>query len=63
MSELILFTLNAIIVYLLSDWILKRIESSRGKVLPQRQIVFFAIFLVLALLSFTLLRQWVSPTT
>ena len=61
MSEMILFTLNAIIVYLLSDWILRRIESSRGQVLPQRQIVFFVIFLVLALLSFTLLRQLMGP--
>lgn len=57
MSELILFTLNAIFIYLLSDWILKRIESVRGKVLPQRQIAFFVIFLVLAMLSFALLRQ------
>lgn len=63
MSELILFSLNAIIVYFLSDWILRRIESSRGQVLPQRQIVFFVIFLALALLSFTLLRQLLGPTT
>jgi surface polysaccharide O-acyltransferase-like enzyme len=63
MSELILFSLNAIIIYLLSDWILRRIESSRGEILPQRQIIFFAIFLVLALLSFTLLRQLMGPAT
>ncbi len=61
MSELILFTLNAIIVYFLSDWILRRIESGRGQVLPQRQIVFFVIFLALAMLSFTLLRQLLGP--
>ena len=61
MSEMILFTLNAILIYLLSDWLLKRIEASRGQVLPQRQIVFFVIFLLLALLSFTLLNQLLGP--
>ena len=61
MSDLILFTLNAIIIYLLSDWILRRIEAFRGGVLPQRQVVFFVIFLVLAMSSFTLLRNLLGP--
>jgi chromate transport protein ChrA len=56
MSDLILFSLNAIVVYLLSDWILRLVERQRGAVLKQRQIVFFVIFLVLALLSFSALR-------
>jgi len=57
MSDLILFSLNGIIVYLLSDWILRVIESKRGAVIKQRQIVFFVIFLALAMLSFSLLRN------
>jgi surface polysaccharide O-acyltransferase-like enzyme len=57
MSDLILFTLNAIVVYLLSDWILRLVERKRGAVIKQRQIVFFVIFLALAMLSFALLRQ------
>jgi len=57
MSDLILFSLNGIIVYLLSDWILRVIERKRGAVIKQRQIVFFVIFLALALLSFSLLRN------
>ena len=44
MSELVLFTLNAIVIYLLSDWILRVIEKRRGAVIKQRQIVFFVIF-------------------
>jgi len=56
MSELILFTLNAIVIYLLSDWLVRLIEKRRGKVLKQRQIVFFGIFLVLALGSFRLMK-------
>ena len=56
MSELILFSLNAIVIYLVSDWLVRLIEKRRGQVIKQRQIVFFAIFLVLALLSFQLLK-------
>jgi len=57
MSELVLFTLNAIVIYLLSDWILRVIEKRRGAVIKQRQIVFFVIFLALALSSFQLLKM------
>ena len=56
MSEILLFTLNAIVIYFLADWIVRMIEARRGEVLKQRQIVFFAVFLVLALVTFRLLR-------
>ena len=56
MSELFLFTLNAIVIYLVSDWLVRQIEKRRGQVMKQRQVVFFVIFLVLALLSFQLLK-------
>jgi hypothetical protein len=54
--ELVIFTLNAIIIYLLSDWLVRRIEQKRGGVLKQRQAIFFAIFVVLALASFSFLK-------
>lgn len=57
MTELVLFTLNAIVIYLLSDWIVRVIEKRRGAVMKQRQVVFFAVFLVLALTSFQLLKM------
>jgi hypothetical protein len=53
--EILVFTLNAIVVYLVSDRLVRLIESRRGAVLKQRQVVFFVIFLVLALVSFRLL--------
>lgn len=56
MSELILFSLNAIVIYLVSDWLVRLIEKKRGAVLKQRQVYFFVIFLVLALASFRLLK-------
>jgi hypothetical protein len=55
MMEILIFTLNAIVVYLLADWIIRAIEKRKGEVLKNRQIVFFAVFLALALISFNLL--------
>ena len=54
--EILLFTLVAIVIYLVSDWIVRMIEARRGAALKQRQVVFFAVFLVLALISFRVLR-------
>ena len=61
MSELILFSLNAIVIYLLSDWLVRLIEKRRGAVIKQRQIVFFVIFLTLARSSFQLLKMMLAP--
>jgi hypothetical protein len=55
--EILIFTLNAILVYLFSDWLVRQIEKQRGEVLKQRQVVFFVIFLVLAMGSFALLNR------
>ena len=62
MSELLLFSLNAIVIYLVSDWLVRLIEKRRGQVLKQRQVVFFVIFLVLALASFQLLKSLLGGT-
>lgn len=55
--EIVIFTLNGIVIYLLSDWILRTVERKRGSVLPQRPIVFFVIFLILVLVSFQILQR------
>lgn len=54
--EILAFTVNAIIIYLLADWIVRTIERKRGEALKQRQAVFFVIILLLAVVSFRLLR-------
>jgi len=54
--EILLFTLVAIVIYLVADWIIRLLEARRGEPLKQRQVVFFAVFLVLALVSFRVLR-------
>jgi len=58
--QIIVFTLNAIVIYFLADWIVRVIETRRGEALKQRQVVFFAVFLVLALVSFQLLQTILS---
>jgi hypothetical protein len=56
MTEIILFTLNGIVVYLVSDWIIRLIETKRGEAIKHRQIIFFVIFLSLALITFQVLQ-------
>jgi len=58
--QIIVFTLNAIVIYFLADWIVHMIEARRGEVLKQRQVIFFAVFLVLALTSFQLLKNFLA---
>ena len=61
MSELILFTLSAIVIYLVADRLVRMIERRRGTALKQRQVVFFVIFLALALVSFRLMQMLLGP--
>ena len=61
MSEIILFTLNAVVIYLVADWLVRLIEKRRGAVMKQRQVVFFFIILVLAMVSFQVLQNVLAP--
>jgi len=56
MTEILIFTLNGIFIYLVADWVVRKIESRQGGVLRQRQIIFFVVFLSLALVTFQGLR-------
>lgn len=60
--EFVVFTINAIAIYLLADWLLTLLEKRRGKVLAQRQALFFFIFLSLALLSFSVIQAVLTLT-
>ncbi len=53
----IYFTLVAALLYLFSDWVLRRIEVAVGRRLEHRSLVFFCILLPLALGSFALIGQ------
>jgi len=50
--QYVYFTITAVFLYLAADMILTRIEAKRGKLLPHRSLIFFAIILVLATVSF-----------
>jgi hypothetical protein len=51
-----MYTLVAAGLYFMSDWILDRLEVSRGARFKNRSIVFFVIILILAFISFNLLK-------
>jgi hypothetical protein len=55
--QILLFTIVGIALYFGADWALRRIERSRGAPLPHRDLVYFAIILVLALASFEFLGR------
>ena len=57
--EVVYFSLVAVLLYVASDWLLKRIEAAAG-VLEYRSLVFFAILLTLALLTFAAIRQFAA---
>ncbi|OGS95917.1 MAG: hypothetical protein A3H31_01430 [Gallionellales bacterium RIFCSPLOWO2_02_FULL_57_47] len=54
--EVIYYTLVATGLYFMSDWILDRIEVSRGERFKNRSVIFFLIILTLAFISFSLMK-------
>jgi hypothetical protein len=54
--EVIIYTVVAAGLYFTSDWILDRLEVSRGERFKNRSIIFFAIILVLAFISFNFIK-------
>jgi len=63
--EVIYYTLIAGVLYLMSDWILDRIEISRGERFQNRglrSLVFFLIILILAFISFGFINYLVHPS-
>ncbi|MBI1943279.1 MAG: hypothetical protein HYS35_06390 [Betaproteobacteria bacterium] len=59
--DLVYFTVVAVGIYFVADWLLDRIERRRGARFENRQIVFFAIILPLALATFWLMRMLSAP--
>jgi len=55
--QIVAFTLVGAALYLLSDWLLDRIERRRGRRFRHRSLVFFGLILLLALASFEVLER------
>jgi len=54
------YTVAAVVLYLISDWILNKIEIYYGKRLKYRSVIFFAIIMVLAVGSFSIIDRIVG---
>ena len=54
--DIVYFTVIAIGIYFGADWILDFIERKRGARFENRQVMFFAIILPLALITFWVVR-------
>ena len=54
------YTVAAVLLYLLSDWILNKIEQRVGKRLEYRSVVFFVIIMVLAVSTFEMIDRIVG---
>ncbi len=61
--EILYYTVAAIFLYLVSDWILNRIETRLGRRFENRSLVFFVIILVLSVALFNLIRQFQPAPT
>ncbi|MFY9315716.1 MAG: hypothetical protein WAO95_09165 [Burkholderiales bacterium] len=59
--EIVYFTIVAIGLYVVADAALNALERMRGVRFENRQLVFFAIILPLALLTFWLLQAFGPP--
>ena len=59
--DIVYFTLIAIGLYFGADALLDWIERKRGARFENRQVVFFAIIMTLALLTFWLVRTFSGP--
>jgi hypothetical protein len=54
--DLLYFTLIGCGLYFFSDWVLDRIERTRGERFKHRDAIYFGIVLASALLTFTLVN-------
>jgi hypothetical protein len=54
------YTITAVLLYLISDWILNKIETYYGKRFQYRSVIFFVIIMVLAVGSFEVIERIVG---
>lgn len=59
--EGVYFTVTGILLYLVADRLVVLIERRAGRVLEHRTLLFFALLLTLALVSFAVIRRFLAP--
>lgn len=60
MFEALIYTTAAVLLYLVSDWILQRLELRAGRRFEHRSFVFFFIITVLAVSSFAIVQHFLT---
>ncbi|MDH4259464.1 MAG: hypothetical protein OEW16_04090 [Gammaproteobacteria bacterium] len=55
------YTITGIVLYLLADWILRSAEARAGRIFGHRTLIFFALLLSMALVTFAVIRSLVPP--
>jgi hypothetical protein len=51
------YTITGVVLYLLADWILRLVEARAGRIFEHRTLIFFALLLSMALLTFAVIRR------
>ena len=59
--EMLYYTIAAVVLYFVSDYILNTIEMKMGKRLPSRSFFFLIIITILAMVSFSFVRAVLGP--
>jgi hypothetical protein len=62
LMSIVYFTLAAAVLYLMSDWILERVEVTAGRRFQYRSLIFFCILFTLAMTSFALVGHLTGNT-
>ena len=57
MGQVLLFTVVAVGLYFLADWVVRVIEMRRGEPLPNRSLVYFLIILALSITNFEIIQR------
>jgi NADH:ubiquinone oxidoreductase subunit 6 (subunit J) len=57
MMEILIYTGTGIFLYLLTEFALKSMERLHGETLPYRNIIFFVIIFMLAMILFPLIQM------
>ena len=56
--EILYYTVTAVVLYFLADWLLDRLERALGRRLEYRSLIFFGIILGLALIASRIVTQF-----
>lgn len=57
---MVYYTAAGIVLYLAADWILRWLEARAGRIFEYRTLIFFALLLTMALVSFAAIRALVG---